>query len=366
MKPAILRWARTGLGGTIALLSLAAVLVLFHLQAREPPPASVTETPPATDPVVVYFTRPGLADQLAEQQLVAGLDNARFTIDVASYHFNLWSVCQALLRAQQRGVEVRMVVESDNLLEPEVEELIAAGIPVVGDRRQGLMHHKFVLIDGLETWAGSMNLTYGSAHVDHNNWLRLRSAELTGDFSREFDEMFVDGRFGPASLADTPHPMVNLAGTEVEVMFSPEDRVAARLVSLLRGAEESIEVMAYSFTSDALAEAMLDRSRAGVAVRGVFDQGQAKASGAEYERLKQAGLDVRLESSPALLHHKVIIVDGETVVTGSYNFTRSAEEENDEALLILHDPALAQLFLGEFSSMFENAEAAAPAPGPQG
>lgn len=355
MKPSRSRNYRPVLGGTIALLSLAGLLALFHFQAQEALAPVPTSTSSGQPPIRLYFTQPGEAEQAAERDLLRAIDDARYTLDVASYNFNLWSVRQALLRAHRRGVEVRMVVERDHLLEPEVADLLEGGIPVVGDRGPGLMHHKFIVIDGLDTWAGSMNLTYGSVRVDHNNWLQLRSADLAEDFGREFDEMFLEERFGPASRADTPHPRLAIDGTELEVLFSPDDRVAARLVALLRGARQTIDVMAFSFTSDALAEAMLDRAREGVAVRGVFDEGQATASGAEYPRLKQAGLDVRLERAEGLLHHKVIVIDGVTVITGSYNFTRSAEEQNDEAVLILHDPALAARYLEEFETLFEAA-----------
>jgi phosphatidylserine/phosphatidylglycerophosphate/cardiolipin synthase-like enzyme len=344
------------IGGTIALVSLAGLLAMFHLQGRQPAPGAAEPPLSSQPPLQVYFTEPGDAVQPAEAELVRAIDEARFTIDVASYNFNLWSVRQALLRAWRRGVEVRVLVDSDHLLEPEVGDLIEGGIPVLGDGGPGLMHHKFVVIDGLDTWTGSMNLTYGSARVDHNNWMRLRSKEVAQDFRREFEEMVLEQRFGPASRADTPHPYLLLNGTEVEVLFSPDDRVAARLVSLLRGARQRIDVMAYSFTSDALGEALVSRAQDGVNVRGVFDQGQATASGAEFSRLRQAGLDVRLDQSEGLLHHKVIVIDGETVVTGSYNFTRSAEERNDEAILILRDPDLAQRFLSEFERLYRGAE----------
>ena len=356
MKPTSSRDYRPVLGGTIALLSLAGLVAVFHFQGKDPSPPEPSPIPALQPPIELYFTQPGEPASPAEEGLVRAIDAARYTLEVASYNFNLWSVREALVRAQRRGVDVRMVVDSDHLLEPEVAELLDVGIPVVGDRGEGLMHHKFVVIDGLDTWTGSMNLTYGSARLDHNNLLHIRSTPLAEDFGREFDEMFVDGRFGPASRADTPHPRVEVNGTDLEVLFSPEDRVAARLVALLRGAEQSIEVLAYSFTADALAEAMLARAHDGVAVRGVFDEGQATATGGEFSRLEQAGLDVRLDRSDGLLHHKLILIDGETVITGSYNFTRSAEEQNDEAVLVLHDAALARQYLEEFERLFAAAD----------
>ena len=78
--------------------------------------------------------------------------------------------------------------------------------------------------------------------------------------------------------------------------------------------------------------------------------------GGEYEHLLNAGLDVRLDGNPRNMHHKVIIIDGQIVVTGSYNFSASAEERNDENTLILHNPDIAAQFLAEFQRVYAAAE----------
>jgi phosphatidylserine/phosphatidylglycerophosphate/cardiolipin synthase-like enzyme len=287
--------------------------------------------------------------------LAQAIDAARYSVDVAVYHFNLWSVRDALLRAQQRGVTVRFVTESDDILEPEVQELQAAGIPVLGDRRETLMHHKFVVIDRIEVWTGSMNLTVGSAYRDDNNLLRIFSSEVAEDYTREFEEMFLEDRFGALSLADTPFPHVMVDGSLVEVYFSPDDGIAYRLVELIRGAQESIDFLAYSFTLDALSAALLERALDGVTVRGVLEYSQADNAGSDFTVLRQAGLDVRRDANQGNMHHKVIVIDGSIVVTGSYNFSRSAEESNDENVVVVHDAALAYLYLQEFERLFQSA-----------
>jgi len=241
-----------------------------------------------------------------------------------------------------------VVVDSDNVLEPEVQALESSGIPVLGDRREGLMHHKFVVLDGEEVWTGSMNLTLSDGYFNDNNLLRLRSPLLAQNYAREFDEMFVEDRFGDASRKDTPSPVLEVEGTVVENLFSPDDGVAHRIVQLLSQARSSIEFMAFAFTSEELAEAMLDRSRSGVAVRGVFEASQVAGGASQFSRLRDAGLDVRLDGNPRNLHHKVILIDGQIVITGSYNFSRSAEIRNDENVLIMHNPELAQAYRAEF------------------
>ena len=92
---------------------------------------------------------------------------------------NLWSIRDALLHAHQRGVVVRLVMESDNMDTSEVQDLLDAGIHIIGDQREGLMHDKFVVIDRSEVWTGSMNYTVTGAYKDNNNLLLIRSAQLT-------------------------------------------------------------------------------------------------------------------------------------------------------------------------------------------
>jgi phosphatidylserine/phosphatidylglycerophosphate/cardiolipin synthase-like enzyme len=324
--------------------------------------AAATPTTSGTDHALeVYFSEPDNPNSTTlrggpDALLAESIAQARYSVDAALYDLNLWSIRDALLSAHQRGVEVRMVTDSDNILEREIAELELAGIPVLGDRREPLMHHKFVVIDRVEVWTGSMNMTLNGAYRNENNLVRIRSAANAENYTREFEEMFVEDRFGALSLHDTPHPTFNLDGIMIEVYFSPDDDPAARIIDLLRSAEQSIDFMAYAFTADDIADAMLDRVQAGIAVRGVIERGQAGNAGSEYERLQQSAIDVRLDSSRHSMHHKVIVIDARIVITGSYNFSRSAQEYNDENVLIIHDVATATRFLLEFERIFSIAE----------
>ena len=86
-----------------------------------------------------------------------------------------------------------------------------------------------------------------------------------------------------------------------------------------------------------------------------MEESQVQATGSETPRLRQAGIDIRLDSNSNNMHHKVILIDEAIVILGSYNFTGSAEEKNDENVLILHDPALASQFLIEFERIYRSA-----------
>jgi phosphatidylserine/phosphatidylglycerophosphate/cardiolipin synthase-like enzyme len=302
----------------------------------------------------IFFTDPGSANAInheagPDKSLAAAIGASRASVDVAVYNLNLWSIRNALLDAHARGVVVRVVAESDNLDGEEFQDLIEAGIPVLGDRSESLMHNKFVIIDRSEVWTGSMNFTLNGAYDDNNNLLHIASTRIAEDYLVEFNEMFEQDLFGPKTIQATPNPTVNQDGTLVEVFFSPDDAIQERLVELIDGARQSINFLAYSFTADPLGEAIRQQASAGVSISGVMDYDQVTSnSGSEFDRFIQAGLDVRLDGNDGQMHDKVIIIDSEIVITGSYNFTASAEERNDENVLIIHDADVAAVYLAEF------------------
>jgi phosphatidylserine/phosphatidylglycerophosphate/cardiolipin synthase-like enzyme len=311
----------------------------------------------------LYFTDP--TSPLASQEtggpdgpLAAAIDSARLTVDVAIYSLSLNSVRDALIRAHKRGVQVRMVMESDNLDSTDPQKLKAAGIPILGDRREGLMHDKFMVIDNSEVWLGSMNFTDSGAYTDNNNLMRIHSTEMAENYTKEFEEMFVDDKFGPDVVAETPHPRVIIDGTPIDVYFSPDDHVQDSFVELIENAQESINFMAFSFTSDLIGDAVLASTEQDVIVSGVMESDQVKSNiGTEFDRFSQAGLDVLLDGNKGLMHHKVMIVDESIVIFGSYNFTASAETKNDETLIVIYNEEIAAQFMDEFQRVYSQAQA---------
>jgi phosphatidylserine/phosphatidylglycerophosphate/cardiolipin synthase-like enzyme len=364
------RASRSTFSSIVVLVAILIVLIyealtsgaLFSLPANTPLPPAETVPVATGDWYSLYFTRPdsSMADLLQggpDESLAQAIRQARLSVDVAAYQFNLASIKDALLDAQRRGVAVRVVTDSDYLDEEALQELIAAGIPVLGDRREGLMHDKFTIIDRQEVWTGSMNYTDNGAYLNDNNLIRIRSTHLAEDYLREFNEMFVEDMFGPNSPADTPYASLSLNGELLQVYFSPEDGTAAHLVDLIGAAQESIYFLAYSFTSDEIALAMIERAQAGVTVSGVFEASQFRSNtGTEFEHLLSAGADVRLDGNPRNMHHKIIVLDEQTVVTGSYNFSASAENRNDENTLVIHSPEIAAQFMSEFRRVFSTSQ----------
>ena len=310
----------------------------------------------------LYFTNPQspLAAQKTggiDQPLVEAIDAAKLSVDVAVYSLSLNSIRDALLRAYDRGVRVRMVMESDNMDRTDPQKLKDAGIPILGDRREGLMHDKFTVIDGSEVWMGGMNYTDSGTYEDNNVMMRIRSVKIAENYTKEFEEMFVDDKFGDNIVPETPNPRVTIDGTPVDTYFSPDDGVQAILLDILNEAQESIYFMAFSFTADPLGDAVRSRAEAGVTVAGVMDDEQVASNiGTEFDPFRQAGLDVYRDGNPGQMHHKIIIVDESIVIFGSYNFTNSAETKNDENLLVVYNDQIAKQFLEEFQRVYGQAK----------
>ena len=331
-----------------------------NISAVAPP---VTTATAPSGPVAVFFSRPQVFDgEYAggpDEVLVGAIDEAARGIDIASYDFDLLSVARALLRAKNRGVAVRIVVDTDNWHNEALDFLRGEGVPVAGDGRDGLMHDKFVVIDGREVWAGSMNLTVNDAYRNDNNLLRIRSAELARIFTAEFEEMFSAKKFGSSSPSGIAHPAVQAGAGTVEALFAPDEPVAPRVIRTVREARSSIHFLAFSFTSAPIAAAMLERLPDGLALFGVLEGTQARSnSAAQFGVLEAGGATVYLDANPRNMHHKVIILDGRIVIAGSYNFTGSAENKNDENLLIFDNPELAAAFEAEFRRIFNRAAGA--------
>lgn len=317
----------------------------------------------------LYFTAPKYPDNKANHQggldakLVALLDGARSSIDIAGYDFDLANVADAMARAKARGVTVRMVTDSDTLndtknaaVQDAFNRLKAAGIPIVDDKRRPFMHHKFTVVDREIVSTGSWNYTDGDTYRLNNNMIVIHSRELAANYGEEFNKMFDQKKFGPSKTKGTPHPVVTVNGTRIETYFAPQDSVERRIVDAVRGSQRSIHFLAFSFTADAIAQAMLERRAAGVTLAGVFETTGSNTEFSEFGKLKSQGVPVYQDGSPWAMHHKVIIIDERIVIFGSFNFSDNAATQNDENLLIVDNPDIARAFKAEYDRVLALAQ----------
>lgn len=138
-----------------------------------------------------------------------------------------------------------------------------------------------------------------------------------------------------------------------EVYFSPGSDCANRLVGLLAGLQSAADLCVFTITDNRISQEILSAHRRGVRIRIVSDDWKATDRGSDIEHLERAGIPVALDSSPAHMHHKFALFDGRLVATGSYNWTRSAAEENQENLVVSDHPELLRRFSQEFERLWQ-------------
>lgn len=151
----------------------------------------------------------------------------------------------------------------------------------------------------------------------------------------------------PAAGTLTPAPVV---------YFAPGGSPTAAVVQALGEARVSVHVQAYSFTSAPIAKALVQAQRRGVAVTAILDRSNLSAQYSAADFLAHEGVTTLIDARHAIAHNKIMIVDGAIVLTGSFNFTKAAEEKNAENLLVLHDKKLARQYDANWQIHFAHSE----------
>lgn len=320
-----------------------------------------TDDAAAADWYAVYFTDAECPD---EEERGEGLDSiiaetisqAEESVDIAVFELDSEPIVEALIGLEEQGIPVRVVIDTDYEDESSINRLRRNGISVVTDDRSAFMHNKFTVIDQRYVWIGSMNYMPNDIYCNNNNLVWFDSEELAANYTTEMDEMYEERSFGPRSTVNTPAEQLNIGGVAVENYFAPEIEVAPIVGDLIRQAQNEILFMTFSFTHEDVGEAMLEMAEEGVTVQGVFETTGSDQSFSYYTIMNEEnvpGVEIRRDGNPRIMHHKVIILDRQTVIFGSFNFTGSANDSNDENLVVVHDPTFASFFVEEFFWVWE-------------
>ena len=152
--------------------------------------------------------------------------------------------------------------------------------------------------------------------------------------------------------------------TFVDISFSRTNDTSSLLQYWIGRANETIRVMIYLITQDELTDALIEAHQRGVDVDVVIDDDWLYVSGSDYQEILDAGVDIRGDDRAGLMHHKVMVIDGHVVVTGSYNWSGAAEDSNDEDALILKSLSIAQAYLEEFNRIWSQTSPEKPVEAP--
>ncbi|MAG91126.1 hypothetical protein CMO83_00450 [Candidatus Woesearchaeota archaeon] len=273
--------------------------------------------------------------------LESHINNANFSVYCAFYDLDLKNVINALSK-KSKTVDVKLVMDNTN----SDGQIKGEGIKI--DDNGQLMHNKFCIIDGSIITSGSLNPTDNGNYRNKNNLVVIYSKALAENYNDEFNELW-NGDFGEGD--NSKYPTVFINDAKIENYFCPEDDCAAKVIDSIKNARKSIHFMTFSFTHEDIADALIKKSD--LTIKGILDSTQASGRYSQLKRLKEFGINVKKDTNKYKMHHKVFIIDNQTVITGSFNPTLSGDTRNDENLLIIHDDKIADDFLKEFDDLWE-------------
>ncbi|MGB5634691.1 MAG: phospholipase D-like domain-containing protein [Waterburya sp.] len=380
-----------------------------------------------------------------ESIIIQEIAAAQHTIDLAVQELNLPLITQALVKSHNFGVKVRVILDNNysrplstfkqqeikqlnhrdhqkynqffqlvdlnqdgQLSSPEIAErdalviLKQAGIPIIddtadGSKGSGLMHHKFMVVDGQIVVTGSANFTVSGMHGDLNNLttrgnvnhlLRIENTELAGLFTEEFNYMWGDSssggsnsKFGLDKPWRSPKSIV-WENTQITLQFAPTSSkqdwhfsTNGLIGKTIGQATESINLALFVFSEQKIANILQQKQEQGIDIQGVFDPGFAYRYYSEvldmlgitlYQNCQAENhnnpwknslptVGVAKMSTGDKLHHKFAIIDNRIVISGSQNWSQAANKKNDEALIIINNYAVSQHFIQEFQRLYSSA-----------
>lgn len=318
----------------------------------------------------LYLPNGAMADTVARY---IGL--AQKTLDIAIYNWNSPTIVAAVNAAKTRGVAVRVIYENENA-NVSLSNLDPA-VPRIGRQTlQNIMHNKFVVIDANSSepnqpwvWTGSTNWTPAQLSTDRNNSIAVQDQSLARTYTVEFNEMWGGGTqatalFGSRKTDNTPH-YFSIAGKQVESWFSPTDNVNGRLIEAIQTADSDLHIATMLLTQTDIGNAIVNqikaRNMAGCSEM-VMNSIQANTAAQDiFDNIKTVlGPRLMIDKQAGIMHHKYAIIDATApqsdpqVFVGSHNWSLSANTENDENTLIVHDERIVNQYYQEFAQLIAN------------
>ncbi len=322
-----------------------------------------------------------------ETVIIDFIDQSEHTLDIAVQEIDNPRIAAAIDRAARRKrpgtdkfMRVRLVTEGDYLKEdkpvdpPDKEvsldmnrkhfvTLLRGAVDAKIDFNPKIFHHKFIIRDRGEAreavLTGSTNFTTTGTHRNLNHVVIFHDIGVAAAYQSEFDQLR-DGIFGERSpkLTSTDPLTLDIEGSPVQIMFSPDNNPELRIVNEILKAQTSAYFMMFTFAkSTTIDDALITKLQGGnFEVVGVLDGGQSAQKWSPHKTLLNEGAKLRRETLPnnGKLHHKLMVLDDHTVIGGSFNYTGPANQYNDENIFLVRNPNVAVFFKKEVKRVFES------------
>lgn len=270
-------------------------------------------------------------------------------------------IAEAIIKARLRGVIVQLVVEQSYLLgkaKPKSLEkaFLSSGVheenrilfnailrstsDIKMDFNPKIFHQKFMIL-GNSVLTGSTNFTTTGVTKNLNHIVVFNDAEVANVFKKEFSEIR-NGRFGRQSLNRDEKPKEAKVSTiRVKPLFAPDHSPEMEIMKQILKAKKRIDFAVFTFAkSSGIDDALIAAHERGVKVTGVLDRRQGNQDWAPMKLFKEVGINIKLAGNRGTLgklHHKLMVIDDQIVILGSFNYTKPANLSNDENIVVIGD-----------------------------
>lgn len=292
------------------------------------------------------------------QVLLKEIDSAQNSIDFAIYGYTkIPKIQTALDNAQKRGVKIRFVYDLDDQglnIYPDTLALSQVLKNNNSDKLKQIMHNKFFIFDKKTVLTGSANISNTDlSGFNSNAVVLINSSQVAEIFSKEFEQMF-SSKFHKEKIKIDGTENINIDGEDFSIYFSPQNHaITDNIIPLTDNAKKYIYMPIFLITHKGLAESLIRASNRGVAVKVILDATNAHGSYSKHKFLRQNGVLVKTENFAGKLHSKSIIIDDMYTIIGSMNFSRSGENVNDENVIIIKSPEIANFYKTFFQYLWK-------------
>ena len=296
------------------------------------------------------------------QMLKYHIDSSKNTIDMAIYGFeNIPQIKEALINAQNRGVKLRMVYDTDsdnnNYYRHTLDLANIVKNTNTDNKNQKtksfIMHNKFIIFDNKRVYTGSANISPSDmSSYNSNVILFIKSDKIAEIYTKEFNQLY-SGKFHTEKVSSDNGNIV-LGASVLSVYFSPQDNIInTKIIPLINKSKKSIYMPTFLITHKDLTKALINAKQRGVDIKILIDGANANSQHSTHKLLRDNGIDVKVENYAGKMHSKSIIIDEEYLVLGSMNFSKSGNSKNDENVIIIKNPKLAEFYINQFKEMYK-------------
>ena len=309
--------------------------------------------------------------------LLKNINDAQESIDFAIYGINKQDkIFNALVKAQKKGVKVRWVTDLNEknkniyydtyslmhkipTYKTDYDSIESKIIPDYEYKlayQGALMHNKFFIFDNKKVFTGSTNISnYCLTGYNSNIAILIDSKEVANIYKQEFEQMY-NGKFHNEKKAISNNKNITIGNTCLSIYFSPINKATIeQVIPIIKSAKSYIYIPAFYLTRKSIIYELIDAQKRGVEIKIIVDETSVRGKYVDINFMKENDIDVRVENWLGKMHMKSMIIDDDTLIIGSMNFTKQGENMNDENCIILKNvPCLTKKYKEHFLELWNS------------